>query len=504
MFNAFVWQLYKESERGKKVLKRCSRFSDALHDGAYSSLLFGLSFDEVPSDYPAPDAVSIDLIGTVKELAAQTRVDGLQQATLLFETLVSSGIPLRFPDEAETTVLTEEDLTDLIQDVSVGLHLAHPEHFIPYGFRTSFADLQRIGELFNLALPPVPGKKDIAGRGRYYAQLNQAFHEFRQSYGLSTVEMCAFLYDFAPRFLVESNDALPEPSKVWLITGGTGQNGDFEWLEEAVADETSTSHWQGNLNTRQGDILLMYGVTPHSYIHSIWRATTDGFVDPFFYYHSTVWIGQPIKTVPVTFKEMKADPLLSQKGAIKAHLQGPSGKPFTLEEYDAILGIMEAKGQDITDIPRPKVVQFLGNTELVNERDVETALVEPLLARLGYSEKDWLRQMPLRMGRGERIYPDYVFGAQTARGEERADMVLEAKFTIGSEKVLRETYLQAVSCAYRLRAKLVLLAAREGLWTFKQKRESFSLNRHDFYPWDALQHADTLFELRKSLVKPRR
>ena len=185
----------------------------------------------------------------------------------------------------------------------------------------------------------------MAGRARYYAQLNGAFHKFRQSYGLSTVEMCAFLYDFAPRFLVENKDELPEPSKIWLIIGGTGENGDFEWLEESTEHESSLSHWQENLGTRRGDVLLLYCVMPHSCIHSIWRAMTDGFVDPFFYCHSTVWIGQPVKTVPVTFKEMKADPLLSQKGVIRAHLQGPSGKPFTLEEYDAVLAIMQRKGR---------------------------------------------------------------------------------------------------------------------------------------------------------------
>lgn len=190
MFNTFVWQLYKESKRGQKAIEGCSSFSDALHNGVFSTLLFGLSFDEAPSDYPEADLANVELIRTVKELAAKTKVDDLQQATALFENLVSSGLPFRSSDEAETIVLTEEDLTDCIQEVSIGLHLSHPEHFIPYGFRTSFADLQRIGELFNLALPPVPGKKDMAGRGRYYAQLNQAFHEFRQSYDLSTVEMC--------------------------------------------------------------------------------------------------------------------------------------------------------------------------------------------------------------------------------------------------------------------------------------------------------------------------
>ncbi len=186
------------------------------------------------------------------------------------------------------------------------------------------------------------------------------------------------------------------------------------------------------------------------------------------------------------------------------HMKGPGRGAFTLEEYEAVLTLMAKKGQDVTRSPKPRTIAFLPNTEPHNERDVETELVEPLLLRLGYSENDWLRQMRLRMGRGERIYPDYVFGANTARGDERADMVLEAKFTIGSERVLHETYLQAVSYAYRLRAKVVLLAAREGLWLFEQKQGSFALERFTFYGWDALQHPDTLFQLKKGLIKPRR
>lgn len=502
MFNTFVWQLYKESERGQKAIKRCSSFSDALHNSVLPTLFFGLSFDKAPSDYPEADPVSVDLIGTVKALAAKTNVNDLQQAPALFEDLVSSGVPFHFPDEAEATVLSEEDLTDAIQDVSIGFHLAHPEYFIPYGFRTSFADLQRIGELFNFALPPVPGKKDTAGKGRYYAQLNGAFHEFRQSYGLSTVEMCAFLYDFAPRFLTEQNSELPEPAKVWPVIAGVYNEHDFQWLADATKD--SLSPWNGNPNIRYGDVLLIYCIRPHNALCYLARAITDGFADPFCSYYNVVWLGEVSPIPLITFKELAAHPQLAQSSVVKTRMQGPNSGSFTLEEYDAVLAIMESKGQDITQLPRPRAISFLPSAELGNERDVEVVLIEPLLSRLGYTEKDWLRQMRLRMGRGERVYLDYVFGAKTTRGEERADMVLEAKFTIGSEKALQETYLQAVPYAYRLRAKVVMLAAREGFWLFGQKRESFSLEHFRFYDWNALQHPDALFELKESLVHPRR
>ena len=136
------------------------------------------------------------------------------------------------------------------------------------------------------------------------------------------------------------------------------------------------------------------------------------------HYHYAVGIGSIVKTKPVTFREMKNDPVLGQKGLIRANLQGASGDPFSVEEYDAILGIMERKGQDISLLPRLEPLSYPDLAKISNERDVEKFLVEPLLERLGYTQDDWIRQMSIKMGRGERNYPDYAFDATTKWGEE--------------------------------------------------------------------------------------
>jgi hypothetical protein len=266
------------------------------------------------------------------------------------------------------------------------------------------------------------------------------------------------------------------------------------------SDENSTSNWQGNIDTRRGDVLLMYCVSPRSYIHSIWRATCDGFIDPFFYYHSTIWVGSPIRTVPVTFKEMKGHPLLSQKGAIKAHFQGPSGKPFTVEEYQAVMELMESKGQDISLLPTIERKSFLPDTELTCERDVEIKLIEPFFNRIGWHEKEWLRQMPVRMGRGERNYPDYAFNARTTRGEESASMIVESKFRIQTRRELMEAYCQVKSYALRLQTKVMIIAALEGVWIFCDKN-GFSLEAVAHWNWKELEHPDTLHEVRKLVGK---
>jgi len=284
-----------------------------------------------------------------------------------------------------------------------------------------------------------------------------------------------------------------------LLKGGV-DNGDFEFLEEAT-ESTVAPCWGGNLEIRTGDILLMYVRSPQSCIHSIWRAIADGFADPFFHYHYAVSIGSMIKTKPVTFRELKNDPILSQKGLIRANLQGPSGSAFSVKEYNAVLSIMERKGQDISLLPTLEPLSYPDSTDINIERDVEIFLVEPLLEKLGYTKDDWIRQMSIKMGRGERNYPDYAFGANPKRGEESAKMVLEAKYRLSTHKELKEAFYQAKSYALRLQARLLVLCAREGVWIFKYKRNNFDLDDFVHRNWSELSHPDTLHETRLIIGK---
>ena len=489
-FNKFVWQLYRESTGGKKVLEQWDYFK------AKENEVTDLFREPTAPDSQTTSALNEDsaaVTKAAKDYADKFEVSSLADALEVFETMVRSGLPVMWPEApAEAETLTLKEIIDFIWQISLGLHLAHPDYFIPYEFATNFDTLERISEQFGLALPPLPGKRDEIGRALFYAQILETCHEFRAHYDLSVVEVCAFLYNFAPHFVKDGGD-LPAPSKVWPVIAGAYSESDFEWIEAATKSDTAP--WHGNVDVRRGDVLLMYCVTPYKRIHSVWRAVSDGFNDPFSYYYSTVWIGHPIKTAPVTFREMRTHSLLAQSAVIRTNMQGPNSGSFTLEEYEAILDIMASKGQDTSLLPKPQTVSYLPSEALENERDVETELVEPLLERLGYTPDNWLRQMPLRMGRGERIYPDYVFGANQTRGEESAAMVLEAKFSISREKDLQEAYFQMNSYALRLQAKVAVLAAREGIWVFPRKRGSFGLGYHTHYTWDDLTHPDVLHKL---------
>lgn len=499
-FNRYVWELYKQSKQGKKNIKTYSTLTAELIEKKFGLGDVEFEVDKENRDVFKTDKVLFNIAKVVKEYVSKFKINNIDDATNLFEKLVQEGIPFQSLDKNNqlTTVDYfgkrgyENDWYEFITQITLGLYLAHPEFFIPYAFFFAFDHVEQICNIFNIPLPSPPGKKNHLERAMYYGQLNQSFYEFRKLHDLLPAEMCAFLYDFILNFIKEDTKELPKPSKVWLIKGGA-KNGDFEFLDDITED--FTSHWGGNIDIRRGDILLMYCLSPRSYIHSIWRAISDGFIDPFFYYRTTVWIGSPIKTVPVTFQDMTNDPLLSKKGLIKAHLQGASGNAFSVEEYNAILNIMKRKGHDISILPKLESATYSESIELRNEKDIEKLLVEPLLKELGYSPNDWIRQMPIKMGRGERNYPDYAFGANPKRGEERTEMILEVKYQISAKKELTDAYYQAKSYALRLQAKIFALASKEGIWIYPYKKDNFYFDHFTHKDWRELTHPDVLHEI---------
>ena len=99
------------------------------------------------------------------------------------------------------------------------------------------------------------------------------------------------------------------------------------------------------------------------------------------------------------------------------------------------------------------------------------------------------------MGRGERNYPDYVFGANPKRGEESAKMVLESKFQLSTHRELTDAYYQAKSYALRLQAKTMLLASKEGLWLFRREKDTFDINNSIHKNWNELNHPDVFHEV---------
>jgi len=120
---------------------------------------------------------------------------------------------------------------------------------------------------------------------------------------------------------------------------------------------------------------------------------------------------------------------------------------------------------------------------------------------MGYKPKDWIRQMPVKMGRGERNYPDYCFGANPARGEETAKMILESKFGIKTQKELQDAYFQTKSYALRLQSEKFVIASKEGIWVFHPKKAVYKFDDYFHCNWLEIENPDILHKLQLMMGK---
>jgi hypothetical protein len=500
-FNNYFWDLYKQSSQGSEII---SLFETEDHIGIAKKFQTGTYLENL-----SDESVAYYQNSELKNLMAGERTIDFTIALSEFFRKFSFDNPrktltdiidsdLYFPILDQHIQKQSYSLwIDNIENFSTSLFFNEKRLFIPYYFRMEFNILQNIFEHFEIPLPKIPLKKDWRSRLLYYIDICEALFEFRKHNSLSRVELCAFLYDFAPNSIHRiSSEEMPKPTKAWFCGGNKL---DFEFLDNAIS--SSKSFWQGSVDTRKGDIIVMYCLSPRSYVHSIWLADCDGFIDPFFYYYTLINISQPVKILPVSQKELKENEIFSKSPLIRSNMQGLVGYPIKYEEYIELHGIIESKGQLINKLPRIEPYFSIDNNELSCEKDVEEKLIEPLLLKLGYSDNEWIRQMPIKMGRGERNYPDYCFEANSKTGEESAKSILEAKFSIRSRKELSDAYFQTKSYALRLESNIFIVAAKEGVWIFDKNKGQFDINIVMHYSWSQLEHPDSFHEVLKSIGK---
>lgn len=498
-FNRYIWGLYKNSEIGKKIIEDSKPFKEIPN-----SEEFLLVFEENEIESIRQHGYSeflhegkVNIIKIYYNYFIQKNF-AIEKADEIFNQWIIEGVNF-----AGVNILQKEEdqlWWNEIEYISNALYIAFPNFFFPFFFLRDFDKFSNICVAFSIALPEIPKKRNRRERTTYYLDICRALYDFRIYNELSPEELIAFVYDFAPNLLFNNNaDDTPmaEPSKVWYVGGGKI---DYDFLDNA---ETTDIHfWQANIDTRAGDIIIMYCWSPRSYIHSVWRAVNDGFIDPFFYYHSLTYISNPIKVPPITFHEIKSNPILAKSPIIKNNFQGVNGYPITQEEYCEMLRLWEEKGMDIDILPKMEVIKYLAeDIVLKDERDIEVHLIEPLLHKLKYKTTDWIRQMPIRMGRGERNYPDYCIGAVTTRGEESTKMLIEAKYSIKNRKLLMDAFFQAKSYAIRLQAEKFMIASKQGLWIYEKKGGKFNPDKILYFTWNELENADRLHELHKLVGK---
>lgn len=517
--NRFVWEVYRESPSGKKALRRAfpryARFGrhpgiSGWQDQLNPVLAVYLATPgdiEVPMDEcgwrPLRDPLQLWFQNLNDAPAYEQRYRELLQDGASYEWDHD-----QLPDKKYVVIFggaSDEDAQTVANSVgatSTVLHWLAPDNFFPYYFEGRFALFVNICQTFGIDLPDIPGKLQKKERALYYLTVNRAVQEFRQRHQMSPQELNAFLYDFAPRYLaVEQDKDLPQPQRVWFLMAGVATTDDFDFLDNA--DASSESHWRGHRDARRGDVAVVWCASPRAYMHSVWRIVEDGYDDPFAYWYSMVRIGHPIPVAHLKIKDLKANPILAESTMVRACFQGCAGRYFRPIDYAAMLEEMQRHGTDISRLPRIHITALpdMPTGEVIlDERQVELQLIEPLLLnKLGYQEAShWQRQVRVRMGRGEKVYPDYLIGYRGGKGEERAEIVIESKYRIATQKELFETFLQGRSYALRLQASWLLLAALEGVWLLS-KTDDFKLESALEWSWEKLVQVEHFSVLEKAI-----
>ena len=494
-FNKYIWDLYKNTDKGRECIDKWSNYDFPDNEfcrDCKPEILEKLNQCDL-GQYIIDSKVNWYKLLKDYFIKFEFNID---DAVITFKNWINEGIYIN-----GFKIISKNNFKHWAIDIqffSKVLYSTFPDYFFPYTMDCGFNKFRKVCDEFNITIPEVPKKMEWQGRATYYLDLCESLLEFRKVNAFTPAELCALLYDFAPSVLQELDDnELPNPSKVWFVGGSKH---DFDFLDNARSD--SKEHWQGNIDSRKGDIVVMYCVAPRSYIHSIWRVIGDGFADPFFYYYSVVYISKPIKLdVHITLQDLESNPLWSNNPLVKKNLQGINGYPVKYQEYLEMLSILKSRGQNIELLPLIKPMNRLDTDDLKDERDVEIKLIEPFLELIKYKPKDWIRQMPVKMGRGERNYPDYCFGANPTRGEETAKMILESKYEIKTQKELQNAYFQAKSYAVRLQADKFVIASREGIWIYIPKNVSYKFDDYYHYSWVDIENPDILHKLQQMIGK---
>lgn len=374
------------------------------------------------------------------------------------------------------------------------LSITFPDFFVPYYFKYNFNIFEKISYTFGIHLPEMPRKKHYQERFLYYGEICRALHDFRKKHHLTLAELCAFLYDFAPKYLGGIGcyiiDNLPEPRGIFCIGGSED---DF-FLKNK---ESSIICWQCNPEALAGDMAIMYLLSPTSAIDSIWKIVSTGFNDPFFYYYRCAYIEKIQSISRISLHELRNDSVFQTLPIVKKNMQGINGVEIPPSAYNHLLDISQC------DLPRMVCIHDSPETTYATEKDVEQKLVKPFLSRLGYSEADYRQQLYIEVGNHNfALIPDFVILPRVTGDHHSAYILLEAKLSIATAKFLRDAKKQARSYAKQLGAAYCILASKEGIWIshFQDDYDEDIVT----LSWAALNDADTFFSVRKLIGNRRK
>ncbi len=485
MFNEYVWKIYLNAD-GKNIV---DLFEKNLSGDLTPS--YAKSISALHKSYCASSVIVDNLLNEL-----ETTYESVKAGVYAFEDgeyTIDSAMSIFYDElkseDGTTAQSIFENFSDLIAYYTTLFARELPELFVPYYFKYNFNILEKIANEFEIVLPEIPLKKDYEGRFFYYGELCVAFNEFRIKHNMSPYEFCAFLYDFAPKYIggIDSYIVkdLPSAKSSYLIGG--------EKDDAFLTDEDNIiTPWQCNPDTMAGDNIVMYVKSPVSAINCVWRSVSPGFNDPFFYYYRCTYIANPQKIKKVTLETLRRDKIFKQLPIVRKNMQGLNGVELYPSAYNYLLDISKS------ELPRLEYVSDDVSGELKREKDVENNLIKPFLKKLGYTEKEYTQQLHIHVGNNNfKLIPDFVVHPIVSVGHHSAEFIIEAKYTVESEKELEIYKTQARSYANQLKAKYSVVASKEGVW-ISSETDDFT---RDFlvFTWVELNNGDNFRQVLKFL-----
>ncbi len=478
-FNKYTWDLYKQTKGGRRTIEQ---FEKAAQDVAMYELISKYN----PMEARFADKNNLEeCCELLWELAIEPApaLLNIRDARNLYEHIIDGAILF---DAGEPFIEKADYKTYLManMDLSFMLFFKEPEYFFPNMFRYHFFDFTKVFDVFGIDMPIPPKKSDYRARCMYYWELCEVLYYFRKQNGLSPYELCALLYDFGQGVTKATLTEIPKPSKAWFIGGKIQPEEDLDFM-----------FWQANEDTMRGDILIHYETHPICAITCMWIAQTDGVIDPFFYYYANTYIGNRTNLPHISLHELKSDAYFSSHPLIRKNFQGVNGWEMSNRDYQEILRIVQKKGYDTNKLPTlyaPKIIR----SDIKLEKDVEEKLLIPLLHNIGIT--DYMRQIPLRAGRGERIFPDFALRCTKTENGYVAKVLIEAKLSMRNKKDIYEAFQQANSYAHLMESSIIVLCDKEIILVYTNKN-GFDRNKYRKFFWGDMENPDSFNELKEIL-----
>ena len=513
------WDMYKKSEDGKRVLDTfdvAPVFASAEDDKiSFEAIyqwavgVYDFACEKEPELFPKsyktdfPDiyakSVLATLTGNLKNDAGLFDVE--KPSRELFEKFIDSFYLSYEDEEGKEIVYTEagnyRDKSSDMHVLSMVLYFNNP-FFIPMLYYARFDIIQSSCARLGIEMPVLPKLSKYRDYLLYYYDLCVTIDKWREEQGMDDVEICACLYDYAPRYIASTQEVqeLPKPTNVWFV--GADKD-DFETIDNF--DDPTPHLWQCNDRVLRGDIVVLYCRTPRSFIHSIWRANCDGLFNPFDNYTTRTFLVNGIRVPEITIKELHAHSYFKEVPIVKKNLRGIGRTELSATDYEELLKWIGQKGGDVEKLPKLYEGTWKEWDDIAKEHNVELHL-EKFLEDIGYEKGDWKTQLKYKKGRGESEIPDYVILPEGEELHKHSPLMIEVKKHMKTSKERAENFSQAYSYARSVFARYLGICDKVRLIIYERNSEGCYDQKSPIFDeqWATIYNDPSTFARVKKLI----